>query len=352
MTRKILILSTHQRGGIRSVVEAYGDTGFYRQWNAEILWTNDETSLARKLIMAGQAFAILLWNLIRRRVRLVHVHLSMRGSAWRKGIYIALTRLFRVPVVLHLHGSEFKEYYQAASPAKQRFVRRMFDRACVVVVLSRAWRDFVSTITTAEIRIVPNFVTCSEPRKAPPNDGVHLLFLGAFGRRKGIYDLIEVVSRIKAKGGALSLVCAGNGEVDEVRRKVTELGVQDQVHVAGWVAGEEKERLWDEANVFILPSYNEGLPMAILEAMCKGKAVISTRVGGIPEAVIEGRNGSLVTPGDLQALERVLTALIEHPENITTLGSNSRTLYETQYSPDAALGIMSEIYRHCSGLSK
>ena len=97
-----------------------------------------------------------------------------------------------------------------------------------------------------------------------------------------------------------------------------------------------KVAVFNNADVFILPSYNEGLPISILEAMSYGKAIISTSVGGIPEIVKQNENGLLIEPGNLEQIEQSINNLLEHPELINEFGAISEQLVQ-KYLPHFVL---------------
>ncbi|MCS6923441.1 MAG: glycosyltransferase, partial [Fimbriimonadales bacterium] len=140
------------------------------------------------------------------------------------------------------------------------------------------------------------------------------------------------------------LYMAGDGEVDAVRRLTAELGLQTQVDIRDWIEGEDKERWLQETNAFILPSRAEGLPMAMLEAMAYGKALIVSPVGGIPEFVTDGQEGILVPPDDIEAISRAIARLAENPDLRRQMGLAARKRVE----PLSVVNYMSqivEIYR-------
>lgn len=107
--------------------------------------------------------------------------------------------------------------------------------------------------------------------------------MGRLGERKGVYDLLQSIQQLKTLGVTANFNLAGDGEVEEVKALVQQYGIEDCVNVLGWINGEQKEKLMREADLLVLPSYHEGLPMAILEAMNCGLPIISTTVGGIPK---------------------------------------------------------------------
>jgi glycosyltransferase involved in cell wall biosynthesis len=126
--------------------------------------------------------------------------------------------------------------------------------------------------------------------------------VGALGRDKGTYDLLDALSMLVREGRSIRWIFVGRGAVAEFRRLATEKGVGQCVLFTGAVSEEEKWHYLQQADLFCLPSYAEGQPIAILEAMAVGLPVISTSVGSIPEVVRDGESGLIVRPGDCLAL--------------------------------------------------
>jgi glycosyltransferase involved in cell wall biosynthesis len=117
------------------------------------------------------------------------------------------------------------------------------------------------------------------------------------------------------------------------------------VEVLGWINPDQKAEELARALVFTLPSYDEGLPMAMLEAMAAGKAIVVTPVGGIPEAVKDGENGLLVPAGDANALACALSKVLQDHLLRKSLGANARKTVETQFSTDVVLRELSRLYK-------
>lgn len=345
--KQVLILGTAARGGIRSVIEAYDTAGFYTPGRARFIPTHVEGGLVARLATASRAYVAVAGLLATSRVALLHVHMSMRGSFWRKALFLVLGRTARVPVVIHLHGSEFEVFYRGSAGWQQRIIRAVFDRASAVVVLSESWRQFVSGLTSTRVVVIGNFVLdhYDPARAAAERDPRAILFMGQFGARKGIYDLIRAFPGVLAAVPGARLYCGGNGEVDQVRAVVRELDLDAAVQVPGWVSGEDKRALLHRCSIFVLPSHNEGLPMAIIEALSYAMAVVSTRVGGIPE-LVDDRNGALVDPGDGEQLRAALVQLLVQDEGrLAGMGAASRDKYTRLFSADACLAAMRALYQ-------
>jgi len=142
------------------------------------------------------------------------------------------------------------------------------------------------------------------------DEKVTITKMGRLGKRKGTYDLLEAFSRIASKYHHVHLIMAGDGDVEKIRKRVKKLGLEDRVEVPGWVSGHRVAEVYSTTDIYVLPSYNEGLPNSILEAMAWRLPVVATPVGGIPEAVIDGKTGFLVEAGDIDALFAALDRLL------------------------------------------
>jgi glycosyltransferase involved in cell wall biosynthesis len=142
------------------------------------------------------------------------------------------------------------------------------------------------------------------------------------------------MGRLKSNGHMLRLRIAGYEErekdLERARAQLEEAHLEEMCQLVGTVRGAEKAALLNEADVFVLPSYQEGLPMAILEAMAAGLAIVATPVGGIPEVVQDGYNGFLVAPGDIGALSEKLAILVGDPQLRELMGRRSRRFAEEQ----------------------
>src|SRR5690606_20518716 len=156
-------------------------------------------------------------------------------------------------------------------------------------------------------------------------------------QEKGAYDLIDAMARITRSHPSVQLLLGGDGDLQEAAERAKQLGVQDSVKLLGWVTGERKANLLSSASVFCLPSYNEGLPMSLLEAMASGLPVVTTPVGGIPEAVTDGREGYLVEPGDVGSLADKLRALIDNRILAREMGQEARKKALEKYSVERVM---------------
>jgi glycosyltransferase involved in cell wall biosynthesis len=334
---------------MRSVVEGYLADGLFLRWNVVLLSPHVEGGLALRLATATKAFLRFMGLLLSGRVNLVHCHSAMKGSFWRKSMFALVARAAGVPVVFHLHGSEMKSFVDKQPALLQRLISWILEKQSVVVVLSESWFHYVKSISPrANIEILPNYVDLPDLRSktAGRSDAeVKVLFLGLVGTRKGVYDLLPAFKDAIAQAPALRLVIGGNGEVDRARALAVELKIDDHVKFAGWVSGEDKVKLLRQAHIYVLPSYNEGLPVSLLEAMSWQVPVISTCVGGIPELVREGVDGLLINAGDQAALTSAIVKLAQNVNSREKMGVAARNQVEQNFSKQVVLPRLEALYR-------
>ncbi|GAA1095321.1 glycosyltransferase family 4 protein [Tsukamurella strandjordii] len=263
------------------------------------------------------------------RVDVLHVHLSHGGSVVRKAVPLWAARLRGVPAVVHGHSFDFGGWMQRLPAPAQAVVRAALPADEWLVLSTGLAEEYRAALRLPADRVrvlhnpVPSgSVAAPDPRGA---EVLQVVSLGRLGERKGSYDLVRAVAQLPPEVAAqLHLTLAGDGEVEQVRAAVADAGVGATVTVRGWVDAAERDRLLAASHVFALPSYHEGLPMALLEAMAAGLAPLATGVGGIPDAIADGADGVLVQPGDTAALAAALTAMVRDRETTAELAAAAR----------------------------
>lgn len=336
-------------GGIRAVVQGYFDGGLFELVPCTYVATHRYGPPWVKVgaALAGWSrVAVLLHTL---DAPLVHVQLASRASFWRKSVVCGLARLARRPYLLHVHGAEFLQFYeQESSPAAQRLIAKVLASAALVIALSEEWRARLLRICPrARVEVVTNAVSLPELTQLRQlgERRPTLLFLGEVSRRKGIYELVRALARVAERVPTVELVCGGAGAVEEIRSLAVELGVADRVVCAGWLDAQRKQAELARASVFVLPSYAEGMPMALLEAMSWGLPVVTTPVGGVPQVITDEENGLLVPSGDIEALAAAIIRLLEAPALRARLGAAARATIEERFSLQASIDRLLGIYR-------
>lgn len=286
-----------------------------------------------------------IWvNLFFSKTRIIHIHGASYGSFYRKYIIFKLIKLFSSKkVIYHIHGANYKLFSNNANVLTKYLLRDMIQNVDMVVCLSQSWRDyFTKKYRINKIRIINNIVpypSLKEKRKcnAPI---VKFLFLGRIGDRKGVFDLLQIIAKERNYlRGKFHLTIGGDGEVVKLNKIIQENNIFEFVEFVGWVDFKNKEYLLKNSDVFILPSYNEGLPISILEAMSYDLPIISTLVGGIPE-IIKG-NGFVVEPGNFKDIFESIKKMIEGNREEFSAASKELIKY---YYPEFVLCQLKEMY--------
>ncbi|MBO9571457.1 MAG: glycosyltransferase family 4 protein, partial [Chitinophagaceae bacterium] len=280
----------NHRGGIGAVLEVYA--AHIRPF--KFIPTYSNKSFIRSFLTYIWSFWLLFYKLITdRAIKIVHIHTSSKGSFIRKSFLLIIAKLFGKKTIIHVHASEFHLFYEKAGILRP-YIRYIISKSDVVVCLSEKWRQyFADNFKVKSLAIINNVIEKKSGIEGPELAGkvINLLFLGLIGNRKGIFDLIDVLAKYKDEyGNRYRLNIGGNGEIDRLEKSISDNGLNATVSYVGWVNGEKKAKLLKDCDIFILPSYNEGLPISILEALVCAKPVISTYVGGIPEVVKPGYN--------------------------------------------------------------
>ena len=161
---------------------------------------------------------------------------------------------------------------------------------------SEEWKKNLQVVKTNTSKIViENYSTIhKECLKRKNHQDKIILFLGFITELKGVFDIPDIAKKIIEHNSNVKFVLAGSGEIEKLQAIIEKKGISQYFSFPGWIKKEEKEKLLQEADIFFLPSYTEGMPMSILEAMGYGLPIVTTNVGGIPQLVENGKNGYMI----------------------------------------------------------
>lgn len=283
------------------------------------------------------------------KAQLLHIHMAEYGSVLRKGVLIAMASLFRVPVILHMHGGRFPKHYEDAGPVTRWAIRRMIAMTHEIVVLGDYWRQWVVDSFGSDARrvtVLHNAVPGPTVLPVRKEEGpVRLLFLGRLIKLKGIDVLLDALGSEACRDKNWELTIAGDGELETYRAQAERLGLAGRVRFTGWLDQTGCRRELQAADVLVQPSMFEGLPMSVLEAMANGLAIIATPVGSVGDAIKDETTGLLVPPGERCALAAALARVIEDPALRRRLGLGAREMFERQFDIAVYRGRILEIYR-------
>jgi glycosyltransferase involved in cell wall biosynthesis len=284
--------------------------------------SNPPPRFAVRLVRAAARFARFIARLERRRPDVVLLFVAVGASLVEKGAMAWYARLRGVPVVMFPRGGSVVDDCRE-SAVTRTWVRWSFRGVRTIVCQSEAWRRFATEVlgfAPGNVCVIRNWTATREllaigaqraTRTEPP---VRLLFLSWLERDKGIFELLEACRQLAASR-RFTLDIAGEGNAcAEATAFVAREGLSDRVHFRGWLRGQQVHEALADADVLVLPSWAEGLPNAMVEAMAAGLAVVATGVGAIPELIADRRSGMLVEPRSSASLVRALAATIDDHE--------------------------------------
>ncbi len=335
-------------GGMTAVVETYRKMGLFDSYNIKYLSTYEQPNIPTQLKVYFIALTRLFFDLLTQRVSLLHVHSAAYGSFIRKSIVCALASLFKVPYIFHLHSGEFSDFYhKECSKWYKIWIRHTLRNAQYVIALTEQWRSILTEIEPdTKIKIVYNPVFVPQTLPVYEKTIPTILFLGRLRQTKGIYDLLDTLPALLSEIPDLRLVLGGDGEIDEVHAYARNLGVENAVITLGWVDGIKKEHVLAEASVLALPSYFEGLPICIIEAMAQGIPVVATNVGGIPDIISNGESGLLVPPGNIPELTKALRALLLDQNLSKKISEKAYSVAQQKFATQKITYELGKIYAH------
>ena len=338
---------TRARGGMSEVIRGIRESGALgREFEIDSFPSYIDGSLPVRLLYS--VYGYLRFLACYRKYDLFHIHTAERGSTFRKNFYLRTVKRAGKKAVVHIHGAEYLTFYDGLTGRRKRVVDGFFRRADLVLALSGGWKqELEHRFQMNACGTLYNGVDPLELQAAvsdPAERRNAFLMLGRLGERKGTYDLIAAMELAVRLNPELTVCLAGDGEVEAVRALVREKGLERNISVPGWMDRAEKLRRLRDAATVVLPSYYEGLPMAILEGMAAGKAIISTTVGAIPEVVGE-ENGILVKPGDVPALAEALLRCSGDAEGLRRMSEKNREKAEQAFSLRRMHQRLAEYYR-------
>ena len=334
------------KGGMVSVVKNYLSYQDWDEFDIQFVPTHVPGNKLRVAAHFALTFPKIRRVLREHEVDFVHLHVAERGSFWRKALIAEEAEKNGIPVVFHHHAAEFEAFYEGLSQDMQRKVEKVCEDVDVNLVLSGTINEVMKKrFQRARFQVLHNAVSAFATNQYD-SEASTIVFMGRLGERKGTFDLIKAfgnaVSRIDGK---YHVALCGDGDIETARVMIRKLGLSERVECLGWIDADQKERIMKDAVLNVLPSYHEGLPMSILEAMAHGIPTISTDIAAIPEVITSGVNGLLIKPGDVNALGDALVSLLNDENRRTKMSGAGFDLISSGYSLDAHMKQVKELYR-------
>ena len=268
-------------------------------------------------------------------------------------LYVLICKLRNKPVILHVHGGAFKLFYTNSNSIQKALIRETLELSTALIVLSSYWKSFFQSIVPdCKIRVIPNSVTVQEINEFDPEkETVNILFLGALSKNKGLNELITIIPKIINYNKKVVITIAGFPIQKEKRLNFLLKALKQNSKFSGNfcfienLIGKEKDKVFKNTDIYVLPSYFEGLPFTILESMSYGIPVITTDVGSIPDVVEPLKNGLFIKSKSEKDLLEKLIFLIDNFSLRVEIGKNNHEKIKKYYSHESIFEKVDSIYK-------
>ncbi|MCV0429324.1 MAG: glycosyltransferase family 4 protein [Roseibium sp.] len=348
---RVIVLFDNVPGGIKRVVDYMMEAPDERV-SFDVFPTHGP--MWKSLLQMPFRLCSFFFLCLRKRYDICHINVAAHGSTVRKVLYALICRLTGQPYVIHLHGSRYRDFYDDLPAFGKSIVRSLFEKAQKVIVLGSVWRDYVVDvigIDQSRVEILQNAVYAPDevPEKPERTSGPHILFLGRLGERKGAPELVEALSSAKMESLKWTATLAGDGDVDFYSNLAKERGVIERIEFPGWVGPQDVRKLLSTADIIVLPSYAENLPLSMLEGMAYELCPVVTPVGAVGDVIHDGENGLLVPVGDEEKLADALARVVGDAQLRRRLASQARRDFVATFDLKTYNGKLAGIYAGALG---
>lgn len=293
----------------------------------------------------------LVFLLLKEQPKIVYLGIAQNKACLRDGLFIVLSKIFsKAKIIVHNHGL-FKPYYEATNFLMRVFIDFILVQAHTFIVLADSLAYTVKK-WAKNIEVVPNGINFNVPMrvKNDSREKVRVSYISNFSKSKGVIDALMAVRIVLEKYPEAHFSFAGSraGEEVEIKDCVDKVlkgnCTADRICLCGFISGEEKKRFFAETDIFIFPTHHDSFGIVLLEAMASGCAIVATKVGAIPEIIIDKESGFLIEKENSQALAKAIIYLIENPEIRVKMGKAARRRYELHYTLDRNIESMKEVF--------
>lgn len=304
--------------------------------------TNMPTGLLKR---ASKAFLRILkftYNIIFFKHDVILIFVADGWSFWEKGLMSLIAKkLSTAKVILAPRSGHITDDIEK-NKILSRFILTVFKQVDIVVCQSLYWKNifinFCKMNDNEKFIIIENMIDFEKYGVLPVNfkseqEEIVILFMAWVKRNKGIYEFLDALKLLKEENLKFKAIIAGKGEdYDDVHKKIIEYGLEDKVIMKGWVLGGKKLKMLAESDIFVLPTYFEGYPNSLMEAMASGKACIATKVGSIPDMISNMETGILIDKKNSSQLFESLKILIVDAKTRNLISANSREIVRLRNS--------------------
>ena len=303
--------------------------------------SNPPPKLFIRSVMAGRRLFILMYRLIFNRIDVVLIFSSDGASAIEKGVMVWMCYLFKRPALIFPRAGNLISQ-TSRSPLMLKLIRFLYGYSTVFLCQGIKWKGYAINqlgLDKSKVKVVNNWtatekqIETGKNRKSEINNTSKLIFVGWLEKYKGVFELLHACNNLHNKGIRFRLTFVGSGNAEKAAKHfVKEHNLEKCIVFFGWANSQAVDSILEKNDIFVLPSWAEGLPNAMIEAMAAGLATVVTSVGVILDYVKDGEHAIIVPPYDVAALESALTKIILDTELRKSIASNGHQLAIDSFS--------------------
>jgi len=258
--------------------------------------------------------------------RAVYIHTASFNSFYRKCLFMTLAVLMGRRLIVHIHPSFFSRFFSDLRGVKKGIAKALLSKADAFIVLTPEIKTNMAELFPGKpIHVLSNTIDIQgmENIQGTRRRPGHVLFLGWYMERKGVYELVDALEILLADNQDVSADFFGTKEVKELRQYVSERGLGEKVRINGWIGEEDKLKALHGCGMLVLPSHTEGVPNVILEAMATKTPIVSTLVGGLKDILRDGENAVIAEPKNPEDLSRKILGVLKDREMAARIAENA-----------------------------
>lgn len=339
--RRVCMLGTspESKGGIGTVVQGFVKDIRLQGYSFDYIVTHVDRGALAKLSFASAALIKCALSMNRDSYDLVHIHSAFGASFIRSVPFIAMASKRRIPLINHIHADDWESFYENASIEKKRKVAEVYSKCDKIISLSQEWADTLSTVVPEDkIVVLENFSPVYDVEYIPDWNSKTVVFISRLERIKGCDILPDICDSVLAQVPEARFLICGEGSMKaSLQAELKERHLDSRVELLGWISGDRKIDILKRGSVFLLPSYGEGMPMCVLEAMGLGLPVVATNVGGIPQLVTNAKSGYICEPGNAESISKALITLLNSPQLSSEMSVEAKRCAESHSIADYSL---------------
>lgn len=321
---------TKTRGGISTLIGEILNSDLKDDFAVEYIESQAEDFKGfDKLILAIKAVFLFVVKILTKNPSLIYVHIGSNASLYRESFFVVLAKIFGKKTVAHFHAGDVDEYLEKQSNLGRNFISWAIAQSDKLIAVSKDSAEKLQKLAPKnEIEVIVNAID-TKPFAFSPNRFenrskiVRLLFVGAMGKLKGETDLADAIKIISTKNMDFRVSFLGFGG-ENLQKYCAEIGIENFIEFVGAVSLTERLAFFENADIFVLPTLAEAMPMSVIEAMAAGLPIVSTTVGGIPELVEESEEGFLIEPSNARKLAEKLSILISDKDLRIKMGKKAQ----------------------------